>query len=74
MKTTIDLPEDLLLKAKIHAAQNKTTLKELVQIGLAQVLNPEARAPDPQAALARLHKGLRLGGRPLTRDDAHVRR
>lgn len=34
MKTTIDLPDDLLHRAKIAAAQRKTTLKELVVQGL----------------------------------------
>lgn len=34
MKTTIDLPEELLHRAKITAAQRKTTLKELVVQGL----------------------------------------
>lgn len=69
MKTTIDLPDDLLHRAKVAAAQRKTTLKDLVQTGLAWVLRPEAAAPDHQAALARLQKGLRLGGQPLTRDQ-----
>jgi hypothetical protein len=73
MKTTIDLPDDLLHRAKVAAAQRKTTLKELVQAGLDWVLRPDAEAPDHQAALARLQKGLRLGGQPLTRDQAHER-
>ncbi len=30
MKTTLDLPDDLLHRAKVVAAQRKTTLKELV--------------------------------------------
>jgi hypothetical protein len=74
MKTTIDLPEDLLHRAKVAAAQRKTTLKELVQAGLEWVLRTDAETPSHQAALARLQKGLRLGGQPLTRDQAHERR
>jgi hypothetical protein len=74
MKTTIDLPEDLLHRAKIVAAQRKITLKELVQTGLDWVMRPDTASPDQQAALARLQKGLRLGGKPLTRDQAHERR
>ena len=73
MKTTIDLPDDLLHRAKVAAAQRKTTLKELVQLGLDWVLRPEAETADHPAALARLQKGLRLGGQPLTRDQAHER-
>ncbi|MCL4176358.1 MAG: hypothetical protein KJ072_01230 [Verrucomicrobia bacterium] len=73
MKTTIDLPDDLLHRAKVAAAQRKTTLKELVQTGLDWVLRSEAETADRSAALARLRKGLRLGGQPLTRDQAHER-
>lgn len=74
MKTTIDLPDDLLHRAKVAAAQRKTTLKELVQTGLDWVLRSSADDPDHAAALARLQKGLRLGGKPLTRDQTHARR
>ena len=73
MKTTIDLPDDLLHRAKVAAALRKTTLKELVQAGLDWVLRSETETPDRSAALARLQKGLRLGGQPLTRDEAHER-
>lgn len=73
MKTTIDLPDDLLYRAKVAAAQRKTTLKELVQAGLDWVLRSDTETADRAAALARLQKGLRLGGRPLTRDQAHER-
>ena len=73
MKTTIDLPEGLLHRAKVVAAQRRTTLKELVVAGLDWSLRSDAKSPDRQAALARLQKGLRLGGQPLTRDQAHER-
>ena len=73
MKTTIDIPDDLLHRAKIVAAQRKTTLKELVQTGLDWVMRSPDEVTDRQAALARLQKGLRLGGQPLTRDQAHER-
>jgi len=73
MKTTIDLPDDLLHRAKIAAAQRKTTLKELVQAGLDWVLRSDTDAPDHQAALDRLQRGLRLGGQPLSREQAHER-
>jgi hypothetical protein len=73
MKTTIDLPDDLLHRAKIFAAQHKTTLKELVQTGLDWVMRTEATLPNRDEALAHLRKGLHLGGKPLTRDQAHER-
>ncbi len=73
MKTTIDLPEDLLHRAKIVAAQRKTTLKELIALGLDTVLRSEISDEARQSALRRLHKGLHLGGRPLTRSQVHER-
>ncbi len=73
MKTTIDLPDELLHRAKVAAAQRKTTLRELMQTGLDWVLRSEADETVRPAALARLQKGLHLGDKPLTRDEAHER-
>jgi hypothetical protein len=73
MKTTIDLPESILHRAKVAAAQRKTTLKDLVVSGLEMALRS---GPDPAqraAALKRLHKGFHLSGKPLTRAQAHER-
>jgi hypothetical protein len=55
MKTTIDLPEEILRRAKVTAAQKKTTLKELVLSGLQIVLSPgfnERPLPDLADAFA----------------------
>ena len=46
MKTTIDLPETLLHRAKVTAAQRKTTLKDLVVQGLEYAMSHEI--PDPE--------------------------
>ena len=73
MKTTIDLPDDLLHRAKIVAAQRRTTLRELVQTGLDLVLRSNTRGGNIQPALKRLKKGLHLGGKPLTRRQTHER-
>lgn len=73
MKTTIDLPDDLLHRAKVAAAQRKTTLKELVRTGLDWVLRSETGASDRDEALAQLRRGLHLGGKPLTREQTHDR-
>lgn len=73
MKTTIDITDDLLHRAKIAAAQRRTTLKELVETGLDLVLRSGVEAPERQRSLDRLQKGLRLGGKPLTRAQAHER-
>lgn len=74
MKTTIDIPDELLHRAKIAAAQRRTTLKELVEAGLDLVLRSDADIPERQPALDRLQKGLRLGGKPLTRAQSHERK
>lgn len=66
MKTTIDLPENILHRAKIVAAQRKTTLKELVLQGLEFVTTHEI--PDPEAERKkRAEKLLKLMSRiPVT--------
>ncbi|HEY0457266.1 MAG TPA: hypothetical protein VGE41_12920 [Verrucomicrobiae bacterium] len=74
MKTTIDLPDELLHRAKVAAAQRKTTLKKLVVDGLDFMLRTGAQPSNSSAALKRLRNGLRLGGRPLTRAQLHERR
>jgi len=73
MKTTIDLPESILYRAKVAAAERKTTLKELVTTGLEIVLQTGKESPRREAALNRLKKGFHLKGKPLTRDQAHAR-
>jgi hypothetical protein len=39
MKTTIELPDDLLHRAKVLAAQRRSTLKQLVIEGLEKVMS-----------------------------------
>lgn len=65
MKTTIDFPEELLHRAKIVAAQRKTTLKELVLRGLDYAIeHPELSGDDPEAQRkGRASKLLELLGR-----------
>lgn len=50
MKTTLDLPDDLLLEAKTLAVRRKTTLKALVESALRRELRPAAEMenPDPE--------------------------
>ncbi len=49
MKTTIDLPDDLLVAAKKRAAESRSTLRELFERGLRRELSetagPRRRAP-----------------------------
>lgn len=50
MKTTLELPDDLLIEAKATAARRRTTLKELITRSLRREIGSEsslASAPDP---------------------------
>jgi hypothetical protein len=73
MKTTIELPDGLLERTKIAAAQRRTTIKKLIIEGLETVLREDPPASPPPGALERLRQGYHLGGSPLTRDQAHAR-
>jgi hypothetical protein len=74
VKTTIDLPDEVLHRAKVVAAQRRTTLKALFLSGLELVMKADSQTPVREAALSRLRQGLHLGGQPLTREQAHERR
>ncbi|MEI6376127.1 MAG: hypothetical protein WCO97_02920 [bacterium] len=74
MKTTIDLPEEILHRAKIVAAQRRTTLKELVLSGLDHVLGITTENQGREQAIARLRKGMKLSATPLAREEIHARR
>lgn len=80
MKTTIDLPDEILHRAKVMAAQRKTTLKAMVLEGLTFSLSGAVLAPESmkQQKADRLLAALRSGNtkpmRPLTRDEIYDRR
>ncbi|MCB1123461.1 MAG: hypothetical protein KJT03_18050 [Verrucomicrobiae bacterium] len=46
MRTSIDIPDDLFKKAKITAAQQGVSIKELVIRGLQKTLNEQSAKPD----------------------------
>lgn len=50
MKTTLDLPDDLLIEAKMLAVRRKTTLRALVESALRNEIRPAAWAEnlDPE--------------------------
>jgi hypothetical protein len=50
MKTTLDLPDDLLIEAKATAARRKTTLRAMVEHALRREIRPAAEMenPDPE--------------------------
>ncbi len=49
MKTTVDLPDDLLVSAKKMAAESRTTLRELFERGLRRELARPAKAGRSRA-------------------------
>ena len=73
MKTTIDLPEEMLHRAKVLAARQHSTLKELVIAGLDHVLETTASGAQ-EAPLRRLRQGLHLDNQVISRDEIHARR
>lgn len=79
MRTTIDVPEELLHRAKIVAAQRKTTLKELVLAGLEYTTRhvPVDAEAERKATFKRLLNGMQATNAepvvPLTREEIYDR-
>ncbi len=79
MKTTIDVPEEVLVKAKVFAAARRTTLRELVVQGLKQVMDAPLADEEKQrkAAIRRLLKAMQAGNTepmvPLKREEIYDR-
>lgn len=70
MKTTVDLPEDLVIEAKTVALSRKTTLKNMVMRGLRrEIQNPSPEEGGPLDGLLELESGLWKGTDP----DAYVK-
>ncbi|MFA6286421.1 MAG: hypothetical protein WC661_03485 [Opitutaceae bacterium] len=79
MRTTIDVPDELLHRAKIVAAQRKTTLKDLVLVGLDYATRhplPDAET-ERKATVKRLLRGMQASNEapmvPLTREEIYER-
>lgn len=53
MKTTIEIPDDLLIEAKKRAAETRTTIRALVERGLRRELREQARRPKNRAPAIR---------------------
>ena len=79
MKTTIDLPEDILVKAKVLAAERRTTLRELVVEGLKRVTEtpPAAEQAKRKATFKRLLKAMQASNTepmvPMKREEVYDR-
>jgi hypothetical protein len=50
MKTTVDLPDDLLIRAKKRAAETRTSLRLLIERGLRRELAASALAGSHRSA------------------------
>jgi len=72
---TISLDTRVVLKAKILAAKRSTSISGMLAEQVeALVLQDEAREQAIASSLARLTRGLHLGGGPLaSRDSLHER-
>lgn len=75
MKTTIELPDDLLIEAKSLAARRKTTLKAIIESALRREIRPacEMGNPDPEkfevGPFGLLVLKRRPGEKPMTLED-----
>jgi hypothetical protein len=79
MKTTIDLPDEILVKAKVFAAEQRTTLRDLVVRGLKAVTEAPELDDEKQrkAAIRRLLVSMRADNTeamvPLKREEIYDR-
>lgn len=80
MKTTIDFPDELLHRAKVVAAQRRTTLRELAVRGLESVISgtsDESPENKRRRKLKRLLKAMRASNEqpmsPLRREEIYDR-
>jgi hypothetical protein len=51
MKTTVELPDQLLIEVKKHAAEHRTTIRALIERGLRHELGQKAPARKPKPAI-----------------------
>lgn len=79
MKTTIDVPEEILMRAKIVAAERRTTLRELVVEGLKRVTETPSgdELKKRQATMSQLLKAMQASNTepmiPLKREEIYDR-
>lgn len=65
MKTTVELPDDLVRRVKVRAAEDNRKLKEL----LAELIERGLASIDGARRARRLPKPLRVGDAPLGIDE-----
>jgi hypothetical protein len=69
MRTTLDLPDDLLRKAKIAAVTSGITLKELISRALARELQQTSQTPAERRVKFPIIRSKRPGTLNLTDED-----
>lgn len=76
MKTTIELPDDILRRAKIAAAERDTSLKDLFTQALERFLTTPSKQ-DNKETLRQLLEKMKASNsepmKPLSREDLHER-
>lgn len=79
MKTTIELPDEILRKAKVAAAESDTSLKDLFTLALERFLastskrEDKARSEKLQQLLEKMKASNSQPMKPLSREDLHDR-
>lgn len=71
MKTTVDIPDDLLIRAKKRAAETRTTLRTLITRGLHRELSAGGRKARTQETAVKIRWVIEAGGLPPGLDVAN---
>jgi hypothetical protein len=69
MKTTIEIPDTLYRRAKVRAAEDSITLKDLVVTALEHELRRSKEGPLPCAGEASAHYAIDSCGWPVLKRD-----
>jgi hypothetical protein len=70
MKTTVDLPDDLLIRAKKRAAESRTSLRAIIARGLRRELSAAGAKGGSRRPAARIRWVTVTGGLPPGLDVA----
>jgi hypothetical protein len=71
MKTTVDIPDDLLIQAKKRAAETRTSLRTLIARGLRRELSAGSEKARPEGKKVKIRWVTALGGLPPGLDVAN---
>jgi hypothetical protein len=73
VKTTFDLPDNLVERVKIESAKRRCSMKRIVIEGLEAILRDDKNTGRADKAIQRLRQGYRLVGKPMSREEIHAR-